>query len=66
MSLLPFEDKEKLESMVDEHYLHTVISVLAIICFEKEDHLAVDWQDEKSAEVWQKRGKLLLQFAKML
>jgi hypothetical protein len=43
---------EQLEKMVDRTSLSDILSLLAIICEEKTDHIRANWQDKTTANVW--------------
>lgn len=42
----------QLESMVDTVGIRNVLYALSRICDGKAEHLAVNWQDSKTAKVW--------------
>lgn len=44
--------EEKLEEMIDKAGLYAVLSELAIICGEKAEHIATNWQDKALASSW--------------
>ena len=50
-------ESDSIEAMIDKHGLGEVISAIAVICFEKADHLRSNWQDERTAKVWDNAGK---------
>ncbi len=50
---------EALEQMIDEHGLGHVLAGLGLVCFEKADHLRVNWQDNQTARAWDHMGKRL-------
>lgn len=43
---------EALEALVDRMGLKGTVELLAIICGEKAQHIAVNWQDVKTAKTW--------------
>jgi hypothetical protein len=45
-------NKDKLEILIDNQGLDAVLELIGNICFEKSEHLAMNWQDEKSAKQW--------------
>ena len=53
------EQQDVLEGLVDSHTLSGVLSALEIICGEKAEHLRSNWQDEKSAKVWDKAASVM-------
>lgn len=48
-----------LEALVDAHGLTRVVSTLSVICGEKADHLRSNWQDDRSAKLWEADGRVL-------
>ena len=50
---------EKLESLVDQSDLDSVVNALAEICYGKAEHLRLNWQDSESARPWDKAGRVL-------
>lgn len=48
-----------LESYVDRHTLLHVLTALECLCSEKAEHLRHNWQDKRSAQVWDKAGKAI-------
>jgi hypothetical protein len=45
-----------LEALVDSIGIVGVSNMLADICFAKEEHIAVNWQDMRLANVWYHQG----------
>lgn len=45
---------EILENMIDKHGLLHVVTGLDFICSEKAEHIRHNWQDKKTARVWDK------------
>ena len=55
--IIPHLDRhaeDTLEAMVDRFGLQAVINSLACICSGKADHIAHNWQDQRSARHWEK------------
>ncbi len=50
---------ETLEAMIDKHGLCHVLIGLSCVCGEKAEHLRVNWQDSKSARLWDADSKKL-------
>jgi hypothetical protein len=46
------ESKVRLEDMIDNHSLATVLDAIADICQQKADHLRENWQDDELAGSW--------------
>lgn len=44
---------ETLEALVDEIGLGTLLDHLAVVCADKADHLAVNWQDMPASKEWE-------------
>lgn len=51
------ELNEKLEALIDSNSLADILSSIASVCFEKEQHIAENWQDRKLANTWGKTGE---------
>lgn len=45
----PFDE---LEILIDKHGLAYVLRAIEAICFEKAEHVAVNWQDAGLAKRW--------------
>ena len=45
---------ERLEEMVDDYSLPTVLEILADVCLLKETHINENWQDEQTARYWRR------------
>lgn len=45
-----------LELLIDATSLVRVVDALRMVCYAKADHLAVNWQDARSARVWSNAG----------
>jgi hypothetical protein len=43
---------EVLEQLVDQHGLLRVVTCLELVCAEKAQHLRSNWQDDRSAQMW--------------
>jgi len=48
---------EVLEAMIDKHSLDEVLEVLETICWEKEEHVRTNWQDQFLAGLWKRAAK---------
>lgn len=48
-----------LEYYVDQVGINGVIDGLQALCYEKAEHVRLNWQDEGLARQWEKAGKLL-------
>jgi hypothetical protein len=53
----PFKDN--IEAIIDRVGLHNFIALTSVICFEKAEHIATEWQDTTLAKDWAKVGRLL-------
>jgi hypothetical protein len=51
--------KIELENMVDAYGLAAMLETLAEIAGEKAEHIRVNWQDEKTAKLWETVGSKL-------
>lgn len=45
---------DDLEAIVDRTSLSAVLESLAYVCSEKAEHLLTNWQDETSADAWER------------
>ena len=50
---------ERLEKLVDETSIRTVLEMLGDICGAKAEHLRTAWQDEGAAEIWEADARRL-------
>ena len=50
---------KKLEALVDEKGLDTVVGTLSELCLEKASHVRENWQDELLAKTWEAQAKVL-------
>ena len=50
---------DQLESLIDSHGLLHIVTALDLICAEKASFIRSDWQDDKTARVWDKTSNLL-------
>lgn len=48
--------QQTLETLVDEHGVRAVLEALAQVCFDKSEHVQVQWQDGKLAALWSDAG----------
>ena len=48
---------EVLERLIDDNGLYSVTEAMALVCFEKAEHLLVNWQDREAARRWERGGK---------
>ena len=46
--------RESIERMIDQYGLPNFLFAVSVICTEKAEHLAVNWQAPHSASVWTK------------
>jgi hypothetical protein len=49
-----------LESLVDSRGLYEVTEALELLCYEKAEHLLVNWQDKGAAKNWDRAAKVFL------
>jgi predicted metalloenzyme YecM len=50
---------EELERLVDKWGLSFLLSTLEQVCYEKADHITMNWQDPNLAKSWETVGKKL-------
>lgn len=51
--------QDTLEQLIDQSSLKEVLEALADICYVKQEHLRVNWQDGRVAQAWVKAGRRL-------
>ena len=51
---------DQIESLVDVGTVGSVLDLLAEVCSAKADHIRETWQDETTAEVWDKMAAVCL------
>ena len=51
--------REQLEKILDGCALDTMIYMLSEICYFKAEHLKCNWQDKRSAKLWNRAGRYL-------
>jgi len=69
ITLVTYENHEildALETIVDHSSICEVVENLAHICYEKAEHLEMNWQDHETAKLWSKYGKILCKTAEKL
>jgi hypothetical protein len=49
----------KIEEIVDVLGLSVMLANLGGVCAEKADHLRCNWQDARSAKVWDRAGRMI-------
>jgi hypothetical protein len=52
-------DADVIESLVDKYGLERIVAGLALLCFEKAEHVRSNWQDVTGARGWDADGKRL-------
>ena len=45
-----------LEDILDKSSMRNVLDALGEICYEKAEHIRINWQDEPLAKLWDKQG----------
>lgn len=48
---------DEIESAIDEQGAFNILLMMEMVLGEKADHLRVNWQDQRSARVWEKFSK---------
>jgi hypothetical protein len=46
------EIERMLETAIDSSDLHFVVTVLAVVCLNKKEHILTNWQDKATADPW--------------
>lgn len=52
------ERQDKLEALMDETSPAQIAEMLEAICREKAQHLAVNWQDDETATMWERHARV--------
>ena len=52
-----------LEAMIDAHGLQHILTGLECVCQEKAEHIRCNWQDNKTARVWDTAAKRIYSIA---
>ena len=52
-------EEQNIESAIDQFGLDQVLWAIERICLAKADHLRSNWQDEKTAKLWEKDAALI-------
>ena len=50
---------EQVEAVVDQCTLLDTVTALELMCYEKAEHLRVNWRDKASATQWERAAKAL-------
>lgn len=50
---------DQVEGLIDKMTLEQFLNVACNVCMAKGDHLRSNWQDNKSAEVWERMASRL-------
>ena len=51
---------DALEAMIDSHTLGGVLDLIAEVCSAKADHILTNWQDDATADQWDRYSAALL------
>lgn len=51
---------DALEAMIDNNSLGGVLDLIAEVCSAKADHILTNWQDEATADQWDRYSAALL------
>jgi phage gp36-like protein len=51
---------DALEAMIDSHTLGGVLDIIAEVCSAKADHILTNWQDDATADQWDRYSAALL------
>jgi hypothetical protein len=51
--------KDQLELILDKSSLPVMLAALSMICYEKSEHVAANWQDESLASSWETAAAFL-------
>lgn len=50
---------DQVEALVDQVGMNDMVDFLTAIAYAKAEHLRTNWQDEKSAKIWEHDAKIL-------
>lgn len=53
------EQLEQIEKLIDNITISQMVEMMSEICYEKAAHLRENWQDEKTAKIWDKNARQL-------
>jgi hypothetical protein len=56
-------DRDTIEAFIDRHGLPAVLDMIAAICGDKAEHVAVNWQDSVTAKTWARDATLIAKMA---
>ena len=56
-------NQDKLEQIVDSLGVKGTLEALAQVCFDKSEHLAVNWQDYSTGQLYSEIANAINQFA---
>ena len=51
-------DKIHLEQMIDNYSLRNLLKTIAIICFEKANHIRKSYADNITSEIWDETAEI--------
>lgn len=58
--MLDQTDRDDIETLIDQHGLAAIVEAIAIICYEKADHIRTNWgNDAASVRAWQRAAHML-------
>lgn len=59
MAMTQAQRVEALEALVDSETLQDVLIALHLVCIEKAEHIAIEWQDKATAKVWERAANAI-------
>jgi hypothetical protein len=51
------ELQNRLEALIDQATLERVLAAISLVCADKAEHIATNWQDKNLAKAWARVGK---------
>jgi hypothetical protein len=51
--------EQQIEGLIDQHGLNAVLSAIVLVCGEKAEHIATNWQENTVAAKWDEAANRL-------
>lgn len=48
------DSRDRIEQLLDTHGIRPFLEMLSVVCSEKAEHVAANWQDPRTAKLWQR------------
>ena len=53
------DELDEVERLIDQHGIEDLIEAIVDVCYEKEEHVRMNWQDHRLADAWRKIASVL-------